>query len=131
MPVILSRRRREVRRNGDDLRTVEREDAVQLREAHVVTDRQSELPVLDVRDDRLLAGLLGLRLAVDDAADLDVEQVDLAVGRDELALWIEDEARVRAFLAALAQLDDRSADERDPVRARPRRHRRGRLAALE
>src|SRR5207247_4222440 len=102
MPVILARRCREVRRNGDELRTVEREDAIELGEADVVTDREAEPPVLDVGDDRLVAGLLRLRLPVDDTADFDVEQVDLPVGRDELAVRVEDEARVRALLTALA-----------------------------
>src|SRR5215210_6261257 len=118
MPVILARRRCEVRRNRDELRTLQREDAVQLGEAHVVADRQAELPILDVRDDGFLAGLLRLRLAVDDAAYLDVEQVDLAICRDDLAIRIEDDAGVRPLLAAVAQLDDRAADERDAVRAR-------------
>src|SRR5437867_4764500 len=119
MPVILACRRREVRRNGDKLRTVECEDAIELGEAHVVTDREAEPPVLDLDDDRLVAGLLRLRLPVDDTADLDIEQVDLAIGPDDLPVRVEDDARVRALFAAVAQLDDRAADERDPVRARP------------
>ena len=49
----------------------------------------------------------------------------------ELALGVEDEARVRELLAALAALGDRAADERDPVRVRPAAHRLDRLAALD
>ena len=66
-----------------------------------------------MRDDRLVARLLGLGLAVDVAADLDVEQVDLPVDGDELAVGVEDAARVRELLAAVAPLGDRAADERD------------------
>src|SRR5262249_57049160 len=113
MPVILASGSREVRRNRDELRTLEREDAVELGKAHVVADREAELPVLDDCDDRLVAGLFRLRLAIDDAADLDVEQMDLAVRRDDLPVGVEHEARVRALVASLAQLDDRAADERD------------------
>src|SRR5690348_16607129 len=105
MPVILSGRRREMRRNGDELRTLEREDAVELRKADVVADRQPELPILDIRDDRLAAGLLRFGLAVHDATHLDVEEVDLAVRRDDLSVGAEDEARVRALVATFAQLD--------------------------
>ena len=75
--------------------------------------------------------LLRLRLAVGEAADLDVEEVDLPVGRDELAFGVEDEAGVRELLAALAALGDRAADERDAVRLGPAAHRLDRLAALD
>src|SRR5205807_8896769 len=102
MPVILAGRGREVRRDRDDLRTFERKDAVQLGKADVVTDRQPELPVLRLDDDGLVAGLLRLRLAVDDAADLDVEQVNLAVDSCDLPAWIEHDARVRSLLASIA-----------------------------
>src|SRR3954447_18169806 len=131
MPVILAGRRREMRRNRDELRAVEREDPIELGKADVVTHRQPELPVLGVGDDGLVARLFRLRLAVDDTADLDVEEMDLAIRRDDLARRLEYEARVRALLAAVAQLDDRAAHERDPVRARPSRHRGDGLAAAE
>src|SRR5205085_4062117 len=120
-----------MRRDRDDLRAVERQDAVQLGEANVVTDRQAELPVLRLRDDSLAAWLLRLRFAVDDAADLDVEQVDLAIDGGDLPARIEDDARVRPLLAPFAALDDRAADQRDSVRTRPLRHGSDRLAALE
>src|SRR5437773_6261106 len=50
-------------------------------------------------------------------------EVDLAIKRDEVAVRVEDARRVRQLLAPFAPLRDRAADERDPVRARPRRHR--------
>src|SRR5213082_2761769 len=96
-----------MRRDRDDLRAVERQDAVQLGEANVVTDRQAELPVLRLRDDSLAAWLLRLRFAVDGG---------------DLPARIEDDARVRPLLAPFAALDDRAADQRDSVRTRPLRH---------
>src|SRR6266550_2296818 len=105
MPVILARRRREVRRNGGELRAFERQDPVELGEAHVVTHGQPELPALGLRDNGVLARLLRFGLAIQDAADLDVEQMDLAVRRDDLAVRVEHEAGVRPLVATLAQLD--------------------------
>ena len=131
VPVILAGRRREVRRHRYELRAFERQDAVELGEANVVTDREPDAPVLDLRDDGLVPRLLCLRLAVDDAPDLHVEEVDLPVRRDELAFGIEDEARVGELLASLTPLGDRAADQRDPVRPRPPGHRGDRLAAVE
>ena len=131
VPVVLARRRREVRRNGDELGTLERQDPVQLGETHVVAHSQSELPALCVGDHGSISGLLRLRLAIHDATDLDVEQVDLAVDRCDLAFRIEDDARVRELLPSVAALRDRTADERDPVRPSPERHRRDRFAPLE
>src|SRR5437773_12293460 len=58
-------------------------------------------------------------------------EVDLAIKRDEVAVRVEDARRVRQLLAPFTPLRDRAADERDPVRPRPRRHRVHRLAALE
>ena len=121
VPVVLAGRRREVRRHRYELRAFERQDAVELGEANVVADREPDAPVLDLRDDGLVPRFLCLRLAVDDAPDLHVEEVDLPVRRDELAFGIEDEARVGELLASLPPLGDRAADQRDPVRPRPRR----------
>jgi hypothetical protein len=75
--------------------------------------------------------LLGLGLAVRQPADLDVEEVDLPIEGRELALGVEDEARVRELLAPLAPLRDRAADERHTVRACPVAHRLDRLAVLD
>src|SRR5207237_6623768 len=88
-------------------------------------------PAVPPPDDRLLGRFLGLRLAVDIALDLDVEEVDLAVDAQHLAVGAERDRRVRELLAAFAELRDRAADERDPVAARPAGHRLDRLAALQ
>src|SRR5215204_4657580 len=131
MPVILAGRRREMRRNSDELRTFEREDAIQLGEADVVTDREPDLPVLRFGNDGFLARLFRLGLPVDDAADLDVEEVDLAIKRDDLTVGVEDEARVGERLAPLAPLGDRAADECYAVPAGPLGHGCNGLAAFE
>src|SRR5207302_7282035 len=101
VPVVLAGVEREVRRNGDNFCTFERKDAVELRKTEVVADREADRPVLEPRDDRLVARLLGVRLAVPVAADVHVEEMDLPVDGRELALRIEDETRVRELLPAL------------------------------
>src|SRR3954471_13022313 len=118
MPVILARRGREVGRNGYELRAFEREDPVELRKTHVVADGQPELSVLRLDDDRLLPRLLRFGLPVDDTADLNVEEMDLAIDGHDLPVGVEHEARVRAFLAPLAKLDDRTTNQRYPLRWR-------------
>src|ERR671934_1696513 len=106
MPVVLAGVEREVRRDRDQLGALEREDAVELREAQVVADGEAYRPALEPRHDRLLARLLRLGLAVAVPAHLDVEEMDLPVHRHELAVGIEDEARVRELLPPLAALGD-------------------------
>ncbi len=64
------------------------------------------------------AGLGVLGLAVLHAADLDVEHVDLAVDRPELAVGADVHRRVRDALVALAALGDRAGDEVDAELAR-------------
>jgi hypothetical protein len=93
-----------VRGHRYELSALEGEDSIQLGEAHVVTDRQSDLPVFYVCDDRFVARLLRLGFSVDDTADLHVEEVDLAIGRDELPRGVEDETRVRELLPSFAAL---------------------------
>ena len=124
-------RRREVRGHRRKLRSLQREDPVELREADVVTDGEADRPPFRARHDGLRAGLLGLRLAIHVAPHLDVEEMDLAVHRDELAFGVEDAARVRELLTALAPFGDRAADERHAERLRPACHRAHGLAALE
>src|SRR5204863_3100193 len=82
-------------------------------------------------DDRLVARLLRLGFAVDVALDLDVEHVDLPIDAEHVAVGPEGDRSVRELLAALTLLGDRTADERDPVAARPLGHQLDGLAALE
>ena len=129
--MVLARVHREMRGHGREEGALERQDAVELGKAHVVTDRQPDAPALDLGHDGLVPRLFGLGLAIRLAADVDVEEVDLAIGRDQLSAGIEDETRVRQLLASLAPLGDRAADERDAVLLRPAAHRFDRLAAAD
>ena len=64
-----------------------REDSVELRETEVVADRQSQLDAAGaLRRDDLAAGRLVLGLQVGDSVDGDIEHVDLAVNRADLAV---------------------------------------------
>ena len=81
VPVIAAGRQRERRWDREDPRAADREDPVELAEAQVVTDGESQLDAVDVGADDLLARLLARRLLIADPAHLDVEHVDLAVGR--------------------------------------------------
>src|SRR5436190_1684202 len=62
---------------------------VELGEAEVVADGQAELEPAQRSEDDLLTRLLGRRLPVAHAADVDVEHVDLPVGGDDLAIGID------------------------------------------
>ena len=130
-PVVLAGDERERRGHGQQLGPLDGEDAVQLGEAKVVADGQPDPPALDLAALRGVPRLLAVGLAVDDAAHLDVEHVDLPVHSRDLALGVEDDAGVRELLAPLAALSDRAAHERDPVRTGPTAHRLDRLAAFE
>src|SRR6185312_667645 len=84
----------------------------QLGEAQVVADRHADLgPVGECGRDDLLAGILAVGLAVDDAGDLDVEQMELAVDGLRLAVGADVDARVEAP-AVLAQHDERRSVRR-------------------
>ena len=77
-----------------------------------------------VAEDDLLARALVLGLAVDDAADLDVEHVDLAVDGRDLAVAVDQQRRVGDPLALAEPLADAAGDDRDPELAGPAADRR-------
>ena len=75
-----SRPVRSVKAEGDLITSAAQcEDPVELGEAEVVTDGQPDLHPVGVAERDLTTGLLDGRLAVGHVADVDVEQVDLAV----------------------------------------------------
>ena len=112
-------REREGGGDGDDARAAARELAVELGEAQVVTDAQAQLDAAGgARDDDLVARLVGVGLAVAGPADLDVEHVDLAVGRARLAVGAEVHGGVADAVGALDVLGDRAGDEVDAELAR-------------
>src|SRR5215208_3081186 len=125
LPVLARGRERERGRDDEHAGAAHGEDPVELGEAQVVTDAQTELDAAGgLREDDLLAGRLVLGLPVGLAADLDVEHVDLAVNGLLLAVGAEVHGGVRAALGPLDALGDRARDQVDAQlarrRARPR-----------
>src|SRR5262249_3412653 len=119
LPVVARGRERERGRHADDLRAAHGEDAVELREADVVTDAQPEARAAGgLREDARLARRLVLGLLVDAPADLHVEHVDLAVGRAQLAVRADVDGRVAPALVTLDALGEAARDEVDPELAR-------------
>jgi hypothetical protein len=104
----------EGRRHEQHARALDRQGAVELGEAQVVADGQSEADAAGgVRLHDLVAALLRLRLAVDLAAHLHVEHVDLPVDGLELAVGTDVHGRVRELVAVVAPLHDRPGHEVD------------------
>ena len=107
----------------DHRRAADREDPVELGEAEVVADRHAEgdavEPARQRRGDDLGAGLLVLGLAVGDAADVDVEHMDLAVGGLDLPVGADQDRGVEGPLLALDPLGDAAGEQVDAELARP------------
>ena len=81
-----------------------------------------DLEAVDVDDDWLAAGGSAVRLAERRAVrEVDVEQVDLPIARDELAAWAVDGARVVRPPSILAPLREASGYERERQSLRERR----------
>ena len=78
----------------------------------------SPTPFAVSRQHDLVARRLVLGLLVDAPADLDVEHVDLAVARAQLAVGADVDRRVAAALVALDALAERAGDEVDAELAR-------------
>ena len=90
LPVRATGHLRERRRHADDLRAERHQPAVELGEPDVVADREPDAPQVGVVRDELLSrgeerGLAQRWLA----GQVDIEQVDLAIARDDLAVAIE------------------------------------------
>lgn len=89
----------------------------QLGEAHVVADGDANLAVLGQVDERHLVAAaedFGF-LKGDFAGDVDVEEVGLAVGGQQLAVRAKGQARVVVLFAFGFELGDGAADEVDVV----------------
>ena len=131
LPVGHAGQQREVRRDGQHRRAaVERERAVELREAQVVANCEPEADAVDVGDDRLGTGLGAVGLAVADPADVHVEEVDLRVGGDPAAVTVVHNRNV-ADPVAVAEDGDAAADQVHAVGAGPVRHDLDRRAGVE
>ena len=114
LPVVARRRERERGRQRERASAAHSEDPVELREAHVVANREAELQAIrGLRENDLIAGVLQVRLAIRAPGDFDVEHVQLAIDGLDLAVRIDVHARVRELLLAVDALDDRAGDELD------------------
>ncbi len=122
LPVVTGRGLGERRGDGQHARPVDREAAVELGEAQVVADGQTESQATGERaEDDLVARRLAVGLAVLAAADEHVEHVQLAVGRAVTAVGADVDRGVVAALGVLGgPLGDRAGDEVDLQLARDR-----------
>ena len=97
LPVVPARRQRERRRHAEDLGPVAHQPAIEVAEPQVVADRQAQPAQRRRDDDRRVARRDALRLAAADRlGDVDVEEVDLAVGGQGRAVGAEQDAGVVA-----------------------------------
>ena len=101
LPVVAAGGAREGRGDGEQAGAAHGEDPVELGEAQVVTDAEPDARARRPRAvTSSVAGLLVLGLAVGDAADVDVEHVDLAVDGEVLAVGADQDRGVEEPLAA-------------------------------
>ena len=118
LPVVAAGGRGEGRGHRDQAGAAHGEDPVELGEAQVVADGQADVGQLaDRRDDDLRARLLVLGLAVGDAADVDVEHVDLAVDGEVGAVGADQHRGVEGLLPG--PLGDAPGEQVDAELARP------------
>src|SRR5437764_8776158 len=114
LPVVPRGRERERTGNHDHLCASNRDRPVELRKAKVVADGHSEAsPSGELREHHFVAGLLVVGLGVDNAVDLYVEHVDLAVRGPYLSVRADVDAGVGALLLPRQALHDRTRDQLD------------------
>src|SRR5687767_8702340 len=101
LPVRATRYGCECRRNRERGGAAQSEDAEELGEAQVVTDREPKLELAGAGGCDVLSRALVLGLPVFGSLDLDVEHVELAVGGRDLAVRADQHRRVEG-LAAVA-----------------------------
>ena len=111
----------EVGGHGQDLGAGQRERPVQLREADVVADRQAEGRAVEGRGDGSVAGGHARGFRVGRAlVDRDVEEVDLAVGRGDVAVRVDEDAGVGGALRVVGPLGKAADEDPGAVPARDR-----------
>src|SRR5579875_3643128 len=95
LPMRPAGRRSEGGRHAEDLRSAGAQGAVQLREAHIVTDGQSQAARGRFGDDRRFSwrDVCRLTVALLPAGNVDIEQMDLVVARGDTPPIIEQQAR--------------------------------------
>ncbi len=121
LPMVLAGRSGERRRQRDDVGAAQCLDPELLREAEVVTDRHANPQRAGVRDDDLLARHHGRGLLVGEALDVHVEEVDLAVGSHDPAVWRDQARGVRVQgSSAFDPLGDAPGEQPDAAITSPR-----------
>src|SRR5215218_1234131 len=110
LPVVLAGLQREGCRDRQDLGSAQRQEAVELREAHVVADRESHGGRARFRRDDLVAGRDVRALQVLFIGDLHVEEVDLPVDRRHLPRRVEERRGIGQPLRAGLALEDRTSE---------------------
>lgn len=119
LPVVAAGDRREGRGHGKYVGSEVEQRPEQLGESQVVTDGHSELGGTQGRGDHLIAGCLGVRLAVLDPADIDVEHVDLAIARHVAAVRRDEDRGVGRQPSVGRLLGEASGQQVDAVPAGP------------
>ena len=128
LPMRFAGRERERARNRDNLCAGKSQASIKFREAQVVADAESDRAKRSAGGDDVGAGELGVGLAHRHAAGkIDVEQMNLAIHGDLLAVGAKQHRRVVASRVAGDLLGDRSSDDVDLQLARQPRHQRQRL----
>ena len=112
--MVLARLQREGRRDREHLGSAQRQQPVELREAHVVADREAELRSSSLRGHDLPSGGDGFALQVLAVRGLHVEEVDLAVDRRHLPVRPEKGRGVVEPIRAGLAFEDRAAEHVDP-----------------
>jgi len=103
--MVLARALREVCGHKQDSRTRGRILPVQLGETQVVADRETGIPAFDIRHDRIGTRAVVILLAYGQAVgQVDLKQMDLAIGRRDVALTVDQNTGVVARVAGA--LDD-------------------------
>jgi hypothetical protein len=129
LPVVARGGECERGRHGEDAGAAQREAPVELWEANVVADAHAHLDAVGGRgENRFRSWILVLGFGVAGAVDLNVEEVQLAVDRRDLAVGADVDRRVVRFLRAVDALGDRTGDQVDAQLARRGARPRDRLA---
>ena len=116
LPMVLAGLHREGGGHRDHLGALFRQRLKKIGKTQVVADRAADRDAFAIVGDDLVARLHRRALLVGGAVGRhDVEQVDLAVAGDLLALAIKDDRRVVIALLAVDRLHDRAGVDEDAV----------------
>ena len=89
----------------------QRQQTVQLGEAHVVADAQADIDPRNIRIDDMLARQVGVGFPITPRRNVDIKQRDFAVGGNAFALRIKHQRGVVVFGAIWTFFDERPAME--------------------